>query len=436
MPRIEQLTPQVVAQIAAGEVIERPASVAQGAAGEQHRRRQHAHRRRGRARAGSTASASWTTAAASTPTTCPGLRRPRHEQAAASPTTCPHRHARLPRRGTRVDRLVAQVSLQSRPPGLDRGAEVRCDGGELGEPRGLERRARARASRSATCSLTRPCARKFLRGPATEMGHVGEVVHRGWPWSHARAAPDAAAQRPGSSTTCPPAPACSTASAAFFGDEVRRQLYTVEGEHGPHDAGRLRRRPRLRTRRHADAVRVRQRPLDSRPLLSQALQEAYRGLLMTGKHPVAFVFLEVPPDAVDVNVHPTKAEVRFRQPQGPAARPERRPPRPAGRRPDRQPATARRRRRWRWRRPAPAADAHRAPAPPPLGPRRRPGARPPAALPRSPRPGRAASGALPRRAPVPAVAAASPRRRAEPVDEGGADARRSTCSWRCPRGCW
>jgi DNA mismatch repair protein MutL len=49
--------------------------------------------------------------------------------------------------------------------------------------------------------------------------------------------------------------------------------------------------------------------------LSQALQDAYRGLLMTGRYPVAFLFLELPSDQVDVNVHPAKAEVRFRDPQ-------------------------------------------------------------------------------------------------------------------------
>src|SRR5260370_2438045 len=46
--------------------------------------------------------------------------------------------------------------------------------------------------------------------------------------------------------------------------------------------------------------------------LGHALQEAYRGLVMTGRYPVAFLFFDLPPDQVDVNVHPTKVEVRFR----------------------------------------------------------------------------------------------------------------------------
>ncbi|HIF01258.1 MAG TPA: hypothetical protein EYQ63_30715 [Fuerstia sp.] len=49
--------------------------------------------------------------------------------------------------------------------------------------------------------------------------------------------------------------------------------------------------------------------------LQHALSEAYRGLLMVGRHPVSFLFLEVPPNLVDVNVHPTKTEVRFQDGQ-------------------------------------------------------------------------------------------------------------------------
>src|SRR5439155_4158730 len=44
----------------------------------------------------------------------------------------------------------------------------------------------------------------------------------------------------------------------------------------------------------------------------QAVQEAYRGLVMSGRYPAAFVFLDLPPGEVDVNAHPAKSEVRFR----------------------------------------------------------------------------------------------------------------------------
>src|SRR5262249_31142417 len=49
--------------------------------------------------------------------------------------------------------------------------------------------------------------------------------------------------------------------------------------------------------------------------IGQAVREAYQGLLMTGRHAVVFLFLELPPDQVDVNVHPGKSEVRFRDAQ-------------------------------------------------------------------------------------------------------------------------
>src|SRR5262249_19223034 len=45
--------------------------------------------------------------------------------------------------------------------------------------------------------------------------------------------------------------------------------------------------------------------------LQHALGEAYRGLLLTGRYPIAFLEIEMPPEQVDVNVHPTKLEVRF-----------------------------------------------------------------------------------------------------------------------------
>ncbi|MGB2897480.1 MAG: DNA mismatch repair endonuclease MutL [Anaerolineales bacterium] len=48
--------------------------------------------------------------------------------------------------------------------------------------------------------------------------------------------------------------------------------------------------------------------------LSAAVLQAYHTLLMVGRYPVAVLFLQIPPEQVDVNVHPTKSEVRFREP--------------------------------------------------------------------------------------------------------------------------
>ncbi len=47
--------------------------------------------------------------------------------------------------------------------------------------------------------------------------------------------------------------------------------------------------------------------------LAFAVEEAYRGLLMTGKHPVAVINVSLPPREVDVNIHPAKSEVKFQQ---------------------------------------------------------------------------------------------------------------------------
>ena len=47
------------------------------------------------------------------------------------------------------------------------------------------------------------------------------------------------------------------------------------------------------------------------PALQQALEAAYRPLLPPGRHPIVVLFVEVPPGAVDVNVHPSKAEVKL-----------------------------------------------------------------------------------------------------------------------------
>ena len=70
-----------------------------------------------------------------------------------------------------------------------------------------------------------------------------------------------------------------------------------------------------RQSRAQQLVFVNGRAIES-PVLTAALREGYHTALMKGQFPVTFLFLDLDPAAVDVNVHPAKREVRFRDPAG------------------------------------------------------------------------------------------------------------------------
>ena len=105
-----------------------------------------------------------------------------------------------------------------------------------------------------------------------------------------------------------------TRLAAFFGEEFAVRLFEARGERGgavlhaffgPTDL--------VRPNATRQYVFLNGRWIRDRRL-SHAIQESYRGLVMPKDYPVAFLFLQVDPASVDVNVHPTKSEVRFRDP--------------------------------------------------------------------------------------------------------------------------
>jgi DNA mismatch repair protein MutL len=222
---------------------------------------------------------------------------------------------------------VAQVMLQSRPPDQTCGAQITCNGGELGEVRPWNGSPGTRMEVRHLFYNT-PVRRKFLRTPSTEIGHISEAFTR-LALAHSRSTFESDVERGvremglhlmlrHNSKTVYDIPASTVLLdriAAFFGTEVSNQLYAVESHQGSATlTGYIADPACERGTARMQYLFINGRWVRDRTL-GHAIQEAYRGLLMTGRYAVTFLFLDLPPDQVDVNVHPTKAEVRFRDSQ-------------------------------------------------------------------------------------------------------------------------
>jgi len=111
-------------------------------------------------------------------------------------------------------------------------------------------------------------------------------------------------------------PICTTLEervAEIFGRQMTADMLPVDRtEPGLRLSGLIGQPGISRASRHEMLMFVNRRPVDSRTL-NYALIESYATSLAKGRFPVAVLFLEIDPAAVDVNVHPAKREVRFRQ---------------------------------------------------------------------------------------------------------------------------
>jgi len=210
---------------------------------------------------------------------------------------------------------VAHVTLQSRQPDQTCGAQITCNGGDLGTVQPWNGSAGTRLEVRHLFYNT-PVRRKFLRTTSTEMGHISEQFTR-LALAHARQGGLHLTLRHNNKQVYD---VKSTATlldriALFFGPEIANQVYAIQASKGPATLTGYVADPAC----ERGTAKMQYLFLNGRWIrdrsLGHALQEAYRGLLMTGRYAVAFLFLDLPPDQVDVNVHPTKAEVRFRDSQ-------------------------------------------------------------------------------------------------------------------------
>jgi DNA mismatch repair protein MutL len=158
-----------------------------------------------------------------------------------------------------------------------------------------------------------PVRRKFLKSVSTEFGQITEQFTRvaiAHPRLHlVLKHNDRAVYQ------LPPADRPLDRLQTFFGQELTDQLIPVESSHAGIRLWGFVGHPSVsKPTRKQQYLFLNGRWIQDRTL-QHALTEAYRGLLMVGRQPVAFLFLDLPTDQVDVNVHPTKTEVRFRDAQ-------------------------------------------------------------------------------------------------------------------------
>ena len=156
-----------------------------------------------------------------------------------------------------------------------------------------------------------PARKRFLKGTDTEHAHLWGVVTR-----MALSTPDVhwvLRTDRGSDLILPPVSEVGDRLGALLGERLRRLVPFREGEHPWVLRGYLS-PPELsfRDRNHLYLF-VNGRAVRDRLLLA-ALAAGWEGYFAKGSYPAAVIFLDLPPEAVDVNVHPTKAEVRFQEP--------------------------------------------------------------------------------------------------------------------------
>ncbi len=203
---------------------------------------------------------------------------------------------------------VSRLMLRSRQSEQSAGAELEVVGGQLGpvSPCGC---AVGTTIEVRQLFYNTPVRRRFLRSAQTEMGHVTEAFTRlalAHPRVHFTLRHN---QRP--LYELAPAEAGLARIAHFFGREVADELIWLESRDGEvRLSGFVGHPNQSRPNARMQYLFLNGRSIRDRSL-AHALSEAYRGLLLTGRYPLAFLYLHMPPDLVDVNVHPTKLEVRF-----------------------------------------------------------------------------------------------------------------------------
>jgi DNA mismatch repair protein MutL len=207
---------------------------------------------------------------------------------------------------------AAKLTLISRPARQDGAFRISVAGGAVSDVAPASAPVGTRAIVEDLFYAT-PARRKFLRKPAAEADAAERAV-----WRLALSAPGVAFRLVSDERVMFDVAAQSEENrvAALFGRETASGLLKLEAERdGVRLSGLAGPASLSRATTALQSFVVNGRPVVD-PLLRMALRLAYRDVIAAGRHPVAALRLEMPAEALDVNVHPAKTELRFADANG------------------------------------------------------------------------------------------------------------------------
>jgi DNA mismatch repair protein MutL len=311
MGRIQVLDPQIAARIAAGEVVTRPAAVVKELvenaldAGARHITVELEEGGRRLIRVVDDGSG-MTAQEAPLALLRHATSKIRQEEDLLCITTLGFRGEALP--------SIAQVSrleLLTRTPEAAGGWRILAEGGDI-----LESQVAAAPGGTqvtvADLFFNTPVRRKFLKSRESEQAYILETMRHlalGYPLVHFRLTA-------GKKTllTAPAAQTLPERVAAVYGAEVAEHLLPFALEGAPWATAGVVSIPDYTVASSRFQVLLVNRRVVQDRILAATVKAAYQGLLPRGRHPVVVAYLTLPPEQVDVNVHPAKTEVRFRDP--------------------------------------------------------------------------------------------------------------------------
>src|SRR5271156_5326168 len=208
---------------------------------------------------------------------------------------------------------ISRLLLETRTPEEEQGTRIEFAGGKLVsvKPAGIPAGTSIIVADIFYCV---PARRKFLKSETTELGHIASLVTH-----YALAHPEThfVLKTPSQLILdCAPVEKLSERVYQLFGRQAipEPQLEADERAATLRISGFASRPEIQRSNRNGIYIFVNRRLVRDR-LLLHAISEAYRNIVPPGVFPVVLLFLDMPYEEVDVNVHPAKIEVRFRHPQ-------------------------------------------------------------------------------------------------------------------------